>query len=1013
MSDRSTKVARLQFLGALRVEMGSEVVTPEAERLFAMLVRLSVPLGRIVARQTVMDTIWPGVDDANARHNLRQTIYKAREVGLVIDASEDGLRLDPRYWSCDWEDPTGDVPGEWLAGYDPAFSPALEAWVVSRRGGVHAQLRPRMVRSLQAARAAGDYRNANKYALELLAIDELNEEATLTRAEVLVMQGAKADALRLLDAYLVELGLLSAGEDAALPARLLRKRIAEKLPILEYHRAEKHLGPLVGRAAELQQLVSGLFEARAGRGGAVLIHGTDGMGKSRLLHEVRKAALLQDVSVLELTCDTASAVMPFATMRTLVRRLLDYPGAIGVSPEALATLRDWLASQAYAPDDCPVAEIEDLLASVSEEKPLVLQIEGAHRIDAETLDRLDRIYRRGQPRCHMAILASATAATPTERPVELTWIERLPLRPLLTVEVRGIIEAIAKTEYPRATPEQVTFASVFAEGVPMYGIEMLGLMLDEGSPDVIPFRVQVAVDRVLRELSELQWRILALTWLLRESATEEVICAGVRAQATELEVAFDELEVRGYLVNIESTWRASPLLAVEATRRVRSSTRRRDAQRSAAVLHDQWHELDSRSALLNAIRLNVLAGRETLALRLLDREVGPLLRRETAETLLFFVAELMEEAKLPALRTSLEYLKRRINGASEFAFSADDPQAGPEILSSLPRIAWTTVEQTAETRSGLVFRESLLRARRSDSPSSERFADAVMALVIAHNLGSDEKIRLSIDAINAVRHGPGVSKFDLARADCIAASVLGKRAEAISCASQLAIASRQVNDVQLACMGLRNSSDCLVGFGELTSAQSLLHEARELAVSLGYPAQLATIYNSLGDLSIDMMDPDGARQYSKSAEDIAVRHKIRSTLLWMEIYFVRAWSYVLTNDMVEASKCAKLAKRKLSADSPSRAITAIRGIRLASHTGAFSAEVERETQILHAEIGARVFSLNEERSLAALLLVTHDTSLEAQMHASVDVATQDFRERTGRKWQFLDRLLQRRSLTSN
>ena len=125
MSDRSRSVARVQFLGAQRIDIGNEIITPEAERLFGMLVRLSVPLGRITSRQTMMDTLWPGSDEANARHNLRQTVYKAREIGLIVESGEDGVRLDPRHWSCDWEDPTGDVRGEWLPDYFPEWSEEL------------------------------------------------------------------------------------------------------------------------------------------------------------------------------------------------------------------------------------------------------------------------------------------------------------------------------------------------------------------------------------------------------------------------------------------------------------------------------------------------------------------------------------------------------------------------------------------------------------------------------------------------------------------------------------------------------------------------------------------------------------------------------------------------------------------------------------------------------------------------------------------------------------------------
>ena len=299
MSDRSRSVARAQFLGTQRIDIGNEIITPEAERLFGMLVRLSVPLGRITSRQTMMDTLWPGSDEANARHNLRQTVYKAREVGLIVESGEDGLRLDPRHWSCDWDDPTGDVPGEWLPDYFPEWSEELAAWVTAQRVGVHAMIRPRIIRALQTARSAGELVLADRYAVQLLDIDTLNEEATLTRAELMAMQGAKVDALRLLDAYLAEIGRVGGGRDAALPAQLLRRRIAEKLPAVTYQSAGKHHGPLIGRQSESKRLMAALFDARAGRGSGILVQGPDGTGKSRLLFEVRKSACLHGVRVIE------------------------------------------------------------------------------------------------------------------------------------------------------------------------------------------------------------------------------------------------------------------------------------------------------------------------------------------------------------------------------------------------------------------------------------------------------------------------------------------------------------------------------------------------------------------------------------------------------------------------------------------------------------------------------------------------------------------------------------------
>ncbi len=527
----------MQFLGAQRIEIGSDEVTPEAERLFGMIVRLSVPLGRITSRQTMMDTLWPGAGDANARHNLRQTVYKAREIGLVVESGEDGLRLDPRHWSCDWDDPVGDVGGEWLPNYVPEFSEELAAWITAQRVGVHALIRPRIIRSLQTARSAGDLAIADRYAAQLLRIDELNEEATLTRAELLAMQGAKIDALRLLDAYLAEIGRLGSGKDAALPAQLLRRRIAEKLPTVAYQSGAKHHGPLVGRQRESKKLLAGLFDARAGRGQAFLLQGGDGSGKTRLLYETRKSAALQGMQVFEMACDSTPSAMPFAAMRSLVARMLTYPGALGIAPEAMGVLRAWLSSNEFAPDDCPLAEIEDLLASVSEETPLLLLVEHAERIDAESLGRLDRVYRKGVLRHHMMVLTTSTQATPTESPVEVQWVERVALRPMSTVDVRAIVSAYAAAEQRRATQDEIACAAVFAEGVPMFGIEMLGLILDSGSPDLIPWRVQIAVDRSLRELNELQWRILSLCSALRKSARQALVAAALHLQENEFAAA--------------------------------------------------------------------------------------------------------------------------------------------------------------------------------------------------------------------------------------------------------------------------------------------------------------------------------------------------------------------------------------------------------------------------------------------------------------------------------------------
>jgi class 3 adenylate cyclase/tetratricopeptide (TPR) repeat protein len=65
---------------------------------------------------------------------------------------------------------------------------------------------------------------------------------------------------------------------------------------------DRGLTPFVGRERELELLLDGLEQAKAGRGQAVSIVAEAGVGKSRLLYELRKAVSSEDVTFLEGRC---------------------------------------------------------------------------------------------------------------------------------------------------------------------------------------------------------------------------------------------------------------------------------------------------------------------------------------------------------------------------------------------------------------------------------------------------------------------------------------------------------------------------------------------------------------------------------------------------------------------------------------------------------------------------------------------------------------------------------------
>jgi predicted ATP-dependent serine protease len=91
---------------------------------------------------------------------------------------------------------------------------------------------------------------------------------------------------------------------------------------------------LIERESELAVLGEVIESAACGRGGAVLIEGEAGIGKTRLLGLARARALAAGARVLYATADEIEASVPLAGARALLGRAArgvasDGPGAAG------------------------------------------------------------------------------------------------------------------------------------------------------------------------------------------------------------------------------------------------------------------------------------------------------------------------------------------------------------------------------------------------------------------------------------------------------------------------------------------------------------------------------------------------------------------------------------------------------------------------------------------------------------------------------------------------------------
>ena len=143
---------------------------------------------------------------------------------------------------------------------------------------------------------------------------------------------------------------------------------------------------LVGRLAECTRIDGLLDDARAGRGGALILTGEAGVGKTALVaYALEQAA---DMAVARTSGVESEAELAFAGLHEVCRPLLDRLEEL--PPPQAAALRGALALERADPVDRLTIEAATLalLAACAEERPLLVVADDAHWLDEGSLSAL-------------------------------------------------------------------------------------------------------------------------------------------------------------------------------------------------------------------------------------------------------------------------------------------------------------------------------------------------------------------------------------------------------------------------------------------------------------------------------------------------------------------------------------------------------------------------------------------------------------------------------------------------
>jgi DNA-binding CsgD family transcriptional regulator len=149
---------------------------------------------------------------------------------------------------------------------------------------------------------------------------------------------------------------------------------------------------LAGRDRE-QGVLARLLERVPRRGGALVVHGEPGIGKTTLLSEATRAAAARGMLVLRTSGVQPEANLPYAGLHQLLRPVLGC--AAGLPPRLQAALGAAFGMEEAAPDPFLTALASlQLLSETAARAPMVLAADDTQWLDRPTADVLAFIARR-------------------------------------------------------------------------------------------------------------------------------------------------------------------------------------------------------------------------------------------------------------------------------------------------------------------------------------------------------------------------------------------------------------------------------------------------------------------------------------------------------------------------------------------------------------------------------------------------------------------------------------------
>lgn len=272
-------------------------------------------------------------------------------------------------------------------------------------------------------------------------------------------------------------------QDANEAMAALAEAAHRPLPIetIEIRESFLQTAPLVGRNYELETLLNAVNSTNRGQGSAWLVAGESGVGKSRLLEEVRIRAMVHGALVIRARSDN-QYTGPYSLWRPFFRWLClltevqedEAPVLRSVMPEIADLVGDGQIQEEQATRAKLEQVIERLLARI--QHPVVIILEDLHWVGSESLNLLHWISQL-TTKLPLLIVGSYRDDEVADLPASLPHTQLLKLHRLSEAHIAELTEAILG-EAGRKT-DVVDFLHRETEGNVFFLLEIVRTLAEE------------------------------------------------------------------------------------------------------------------------------------------------------------------------------------------------------------------------------------------------------------------------------------------------------------------------------------------------------------------------------------------------------------------------------------------------------------------------------------------------------------------------------------------------------